>query len=122
MQLGGPSLDAPVVVDGRSTWLLREIGERFVGLYFAQGDEPPPAATGHMASAAIPVATRTIRTAAARSQPGDIVDQHGFVQRHYDARPGSYVLLRPDQHLTARWRAFDVARIEQARDRACARN
>jgi 3-(3-hydroxy-phenyl)propionate hydroxylase len=121
VELGAPSLDAPVTVDGRATWFLREVGEQFVGLYFAAGDEAAPAPAAGLGHAAIAIRTRTVRSADARPQAGDIVDAQGFLARHYDARPGTYALLRPDQHLTARWRSVDATRIERARDRACAR-
>jgi 3-(3-hydroxy-phenyl)propionate hydroxylase len=45
-------------------------------------------------------------------------DAHGLVARRYDARDGSAFLLRPDQHLAARWRAPDLARVRAAVARA----
>ena len=38
----------------------------------------------------------------------------------YDGAPGAVYLIRPDQHVAARWRAFDAAKIERAIARACA--
>lgn len=40
-----------------------------------------------------------------------------FVER-YDAEPGTVYLIRPDQHVAGRWRAFDTARIAAAVARA----
>jgi 3-(3-hydroxy-phenyl)propionate hydroxylase len=38
--------------------------------------------------------------------------------RRYDARPGTVYLLRPDQHVSARWRVPSSAQIRAAFDRA----
>ena len=47
-----------------------------------------------------------------------IGDAEGLVARRYDARHGTVYLLRPDQHVGARWRAFDPARVRAAIARA----
>jgi len=41
-------------------------------------------------------------------------DANGMLARRYDARPGTCYLIRPDQHVSARWRAFDPARVAGA--------
>jgi 3-(3-hydroxy-phenyl)propionate hydroxylase len=48
----------------------------------------------------------------------DIVDSSGRFTERFDARPGSAYLLRPDQHLCARWRSFDAGKVRAARLRA----
>jgi 3-(3-hydroxy-phenyl)propionate hydroxylase len=44
----------------------------------------------------------------------DLIDDRGFFARRYDATPGATYLVRPDQHLAARWRRFDPSAIERA--------
>ena len=49
---------------------------------------------------------------------GEADDVAGMVRSRYGAAPGSFVLIRPDQHIAARFRAFDAAAIEAALARA----
>ena len=45
-------------------------------------------------------------------------DAQGLARKRYDARPGTVYLLRPDQHVCARWRTFDLASVRMAIARA----
>jgi 3-(3-hydroxy-phenyl)propionate hydroxylase len=45
-------------------------------------------------------------------------DIHGLVAQRYDARPGTLYLIRPDQHVCARWRSVDTAKLAAAVRRA----
>ena len=48
----------------------------------------------------------------------DIEDMGGVLAQRYDAQPGTVYLIRPDQHVVARWRSFDAAKIQIAIRRA----
>ena len=48
----------------------------------------------------------------------DLADPDGVLTQRLDATPGAADLLRPDQHLCARWRSLDRGKVAAARDRA----
>src|SRR5437867_1269469 len=99
---GAPAADAPLSIDGRSTWLLRQLGSRVTLLVY--GDAPSWAA-------GLPVST------VALTERNDT--QHWLAQR-YDLQSGTAYLFRPDQHVCARWRAPTEAQVRAALARACA--
>ena len=92
MRPGAPADDAPL---GQG-WLLRALGDGFALL--VSGDAPAWAAR-------LPVTVLR-------------VDADGVAAARYDLRPGSAYLLRPDQHVCARWRAPTEALVRAALKRA----
>ena len=47
-----------------------------------------------------------------------LVDAQGWVAKRYDAQAGTAYLLRPDQHVLARWRQLNPAAVQAAVARA----
>jgi len=41
-------------------------------------------------------------------------DPRGNGAQRYDAKPGTVYLVRPDQHVAARWRTLDAAKLKAA--------
>lgn len=122
MRPGAPLADAPVRAGERDDWLLAHTGGGFVALCFA-GGTPGPAETLHaLARDALPVRTLLVVPPGATGPAPDGVtvleDAEGLAARRYDARPGTVYLVRPDQHVCARWRAADPARVRAAVARA----
>jgi 3-(3-hydroxy-phenyl)propionate hydroxylase len=126
MAPGAPMADAPVRHRGRDGWLLEHTGNRFVLLAFtgAQGLEAPGRdAVARLADARIPVTVVTVLAPGGAVLDGPladtaVIDCEGLGALRNDARPGTCVLLRPDQHVAARWRRFDVAAVQAAVARA----
>ena len=112
---GSPCLDAPVSIDGVDAWFLNQLGDRFTGIYFSDDGTVPAEITG-AGSGRIPL--ETIVVAKTGNADGNIVDSNGLLHRHYDARPGTYYLIRPDQHVAARWREFSREKVLRALERA----
>ena len=121
---GEPCTDAPVRVDGRDAWLLEGIGDTFTLILFGSGGELLPGTLGTLralGAGRIPVRTVIVepRGTKSRSLEGlGVVEEDGLVSQRFDARPGTAYLLRPDQHVCARWRAFDPAKVGAALARA----
>jgi 3-(3-hydroxy-phenyl)propionate hydroxylase len=103
--LGAPPPDAVMQTpSGAACHLLERLPARFELLYVADGAAPalPP-------DIGITVIGR------------DLIDVRGDFGSRFDAAPGSAYLLRPDQHICARWRKPTPDKIAAARDRALAR-
>ena len=107
---GAAAADAPVVhADGSTGWLLRECHvAQFTALVFGQGE----------------AAERSLAALRACDRPLHVVRMDDgargseLAAQRYDARPGTVYLLRPDQHVCARWRAPSAAQVRNAVDRA----
>jgi 3-(3-hydroxy-phenyl)propionate hydroxylase len=108
---GSPAADAPVVrPDGTRGWLLRELQQGFTALSFGDTAADSVAA---LAEAPVPVSVRRIGA-------GMLGDPFGKAAERYDARPGTIYLVRPDQHVAARWRRADTIPLRAALERALA--
>ncbi|WP_395319080.1 FAD-dependent oxidoreductase [Variovorax sp. UC74_104] len=107
---GAAAADAPVVhADGSTGWLLRECHvAQFTALVFGQGE----------------AAERSLAELRASDRPLHVVRMEDgargseLAAQRYDARPGTVYLLRPDQHVCARWRTPSAAQVRSAVDRA----
>ncbi|HEP6277654.1 FAD-dependent oxidoreductase [Burkholderia vietnamiensis] len=120
MRPGAVAADAPVRAQQASGWLLRHLGDGFAGVLFGL-----PGDAGALAQAldglALPVRPVLIVPAGhAQAVPGvDVLeDVDGFAAQRYDAQPGTFYLLRPDQHVCARMRTLDRHAIADALARA----
>jgi 3-(3-hydroxy-phenyl)propionate hydroxylase len=121
MPPGAPAADAPVRSAGRDSWLLRETSNgAFTALLFAGKEDAAPEeeTARRLADAAAslaPLDILVITPADAASVTGiharRIVDVEGLLAARYDATPGTLYLLRPDQHVCARWREAPEAAV-----------
>ena len=121
---GAPMDDAPMQEDGQNFWLLERVGNRFMALAFvndpAQIDAATAGAFKALADAPIPVEVVLVSATAGVAPEGlrVFVDVKGRFAERFDAQPGTTYLIRPDQHVAARWRAFDASAVQQALARA----
>jgi 3-(3-hydroxy-phenyl)propionate hydroxylase len=124
---GAACLDAPVELNGKPGWLLDCLGEEFTLLGFGvdavvMADQMPVALRVVLVSSGAPLARALSRPPpegeGVRGEGVIVEDVQGLVARRFDARPGTCYLIRPDQHVCARWRMLDPARVEAALRRA----
>jgi 3-(3-hydroxy-phenyl)propionate hydroxylase len=120
---GAPMDDAPIQVAGQDAWLLDQLGNRFQLLVFADSAAALDAATlaqlKALANDAIAVQAVIVTPAGGEVDGLTVLaDAQGLMARRYDAKAGTVYLARPDQHVAARWRAFDPALVRAAVARA----
>ena len=114
---GAAASDAPIRdVDGRAAWLLPRAGHSvFTAFVFGDGDDVKRAE-----SAIVQAATLAEMTVSIVRVPLDAA--HALAVQRYDAQAGTVYLLRPDQHVCARWRLANTGRVKAALDRACGKS
>lgn len=118
LQPGDVCADAPITGKSGNRWLLEQFGRGFCCLYFA-GDG---ALSATIVARQLPSRVGMLCIGVASGSGVDIIDADGDVHRRYDAAPGTTYLIRPDQHVAARWRQFDPAALSSALARAMALN
>jgi 3-(3-hydroxy-phenyl)propionate hydroxylase len=91
---GSPAMDAPITVDGRDTWLLDHFGGHFCLLDMNQGEAEHDDLGLHVLKIG-----------------RDFQDTKGMAEQRYGS--GIY-LMRPDQHVAARFARFDADAIRTA--------
>jgi 3-(3-hydroxy-phenyl)propionate hydroxylase len=124
---GSAAADAPLERDGQACWLLNQLTPGFTLLLFLDRPEGLSSALanalGALARARPPIASRVILTGAGRAPTTLrglplLADPAGLAAVRYGAAPGTCYLIRPDQHVAARWRGCDAVQIRAAAHRA----
>ena len=125
MRPGAAAADAPVTrADDTRSWLLRELGDGFTALVY--GDAGAGRIAAELQAAVDGLAPLKVLhvgpcTADAHADAIDsVIDHDGLVAERYDLLPGSVYLLRPDQHVCARWRQPSADALRAALKRALA--
>ena len=123
---GAPAADAPIHAEGAAPgWLLRSLhGAGFTALLF--GGTDVAAQVRDLYRAAHGLAPLQALVIARPGSPAQVegacslVDMQGLLTQRYDGRDGTLYLLRPDQHVCARWRGTDSHALRAALRRALA--
>jgi len=115
---GTPAADAPVTGPG-SKWFLEYLRSVFTLVSF--GAPVPADAAALLFRDPIRCRVLQVSTSAGDTNADSQVlvgDVSGLLATRYDGRPGTCYLFRPDQHVCARWRTFDLAAVRAAIARA----
>jgi 3-(3-hydroxy-phenyl)propionate hydroxylase len=114
MVSGSVALDAPVqLADGSASWLLSQLGTGFtLMIYGADTNLDAPCHVVHIQP----------KNAVSLAQANVLIDRDGLIAKRYDMQPGTAYLLRPDQHVCARWRQFTPAKLQTALDLALSKH
>ena len=125
MVAGAAAADAPIEAeDGAGWWLQQLHGSGFTAMLFESGNSAAEVRELHAAAQGIAALQVLVVTPAGSSlrveAAGSVVDVQGLLAQRYDGRRGTLVLLRPDQHVCARWRGVSAAPVRQALRRALA--
>ena len=128
--------DAPMTENGQPFWLLDRMGKHFMALLAVADPGQLDAVTLHsiQALAEAPIALQVVLVS---PKPGALpgtapdttpdtasaglrvfVDAKQRFAERFDAQPGSTWLIRPDQHIAARWRSFNAHALQMALARA----
>ena len=111
---GGTAIDAPVA-GPRGAWLLSYLEGGFTLLAFdasVPADAIEALANDATACTVVEVGNRPVAGGSA------LEDCERLVTARYDGKPGTCYLFRPDQHICARWRSFDLPSVRRAIARA----
>jgi len=129
---GAPCSDAPLQSGMQRDWLLNVLGTQFVGLLFLSDDQVQDGLDAELMRdllALVDSASPALLLPILIAPPGIphahiyhgfrvLEDSDGLVVQRFDALPGTFYLIRPDQHVCARWRHFDPRRVKAALARA----
>ncbi len=105
MTPGANCADAPIVYRGEETWFLNCLGEGFIILVFGSAPNISSLRAGGVEASVLTVGET-------------LWDMKGILAERYDGGQEAVYLLRPDQHVAARWRSFDGEKIKAALARA----
>jgi 3-(3-hydroxy-phenyl)propionate hydroxylase len=116
---GVPCADAPVRrADGQPGWLLEHLGGAFTVLHFGSETEPPADLRG-LGNLRPELRLVHVNRQAAYTAAGAILgDPEGLARVRYGGAPGVTYLIRPDQHVAARFARYDPERVRRALARA----
>jgi 3-(3-hydroxy-phenyl)propionate hydroxylase len=129
MEPGASCVDAPVLDgDGREGWLLAHLGDRFTSLVFGRAGSPfntqtlealQALARGPMPLDFVVMLEKDAAVPAGLPETAVVLrDVQGLAAQRYGAEDGAFYLIRPDQHVCARFKRADAARVERALKRA----
>ena len=125
LALGSVAPDGPITINGKPGWWLSQLSGHFVIALFCNSTLPDAQMLRDIAQLRdSPLSVQFILVlgpSLAHKAPADyvsVVDHQMTLARRYDAVQGACYLIRPDQHVAARWRNASASAIGDALLRA----
>ncbi|WP_370155693.1 FAD-dependent oxidoreductase [Ferrovibrio sp.] len=124
---GAVAADAPVEEGGRDGWLLDMLGDSFSLVIFADEKSdvrvPKSEELAEFAQTVGPLSVLVVAPKGGLKQDVPkgyrvVTDIDGHAAKRYDGKAGTTYLMRPDQHVCARFRKFDAKAVRAALLRA----
>ena len=120
---GTACVDAPVRKSDADTWLLARLGGAMALLVYGDQGTATSMAVQRLHQTCPELRIIVIQPAATsvNQQCDDVLvlhDASDLVRARYNMTPASAYLIRPDQHICARWRSIDTDAIRASIDRA----
>jgi 3-(3-hydroxy-phenyl)propionate hydroxylase len=112
------------LADGGASWLLSHLGADFTLMVY-DADVDVHVDTGSVSCAVLTIKkqnTQKQNTAKKLGKSSVLIDCDGLIAKRYDMQPGTAYLLRPDQHICARWRQVTLEKLQAAFHVALAKN
>ena len=116
--------DAPMRENGEDFWLVDRVGNQFMALVYVINattlDPTIEQKIKELRQSPIPLQVVLVSPSPCDNTANIRIfhDHRGRFLERYDSAPGTTYLMRPDQHVAARWRAFDVSQVLEAVARA----
>ena len=125
LPVGAVAPDGPVAQDGHTCWWLSKLGGDFTLAFFCKTELPDERTLELVSNPGFHLLPVRCILVIPPELEGDIppgieyvLDQDAILATRYDIRAGACYLIRPDQHIAARWREPDPGRIKAALLRA----
>jgi 3-(3-hydroxy-phenyl)propionate hydroxylase len=120
MVSGSPCVDAPMLDrHSQRRWLLQSLGHEFCILVFAQDNSAAERYRDRLRQAKVTVRLVVVLPSnVAATVDGALTDREGLAKERYGGESDVTYLIRPDQHVAARFTHFDLDAITQAHTRS----
>ena len=118
---GAPVDDEPISFSGEDRWLLRQLGDGFSALIYIENDLDVDLLNSIAQVNAAGIKLKLIIVSSKNLQHSSypiLIDVKGLFKKRFDATSGTVYLIRPDQHIAARWRTWNKEAFEKALARA----
>src|SRR5476649_2079132 len=120
---GAVAADAPVCFAGRNGWFLQRVGSSFAGVLFGESSDALVALKDLRPQMKLVLIVPAGADVKSREGIEVLEDVKGLLAQRFDAQPGTFYLLRPDQHIAMRGRSLEPHAVREALARAtCAVN